>query len=260
MERRAAGDDPGERMVAGFAARASVKLLPPVDSRNRDHCYGDNCDQSHRSPTPGSGQGQLLFFLRNDAGPDRLLLNQHARRAMAVDGRTLSNHSHTRWSNDLHVRNKLIPPARQGDDVVVVPRLLLQRSAQCGDALRQAVLVHVGVRPDIPEQFVASKHPSRVLDEVEKHIEGPAIERDNLFFAPQGARQGINSKLSELVYPFGFHRHSDYSKLVNSCQNWSLAFFRELPQHSRAVQGETYERTLPMAKRTGKPLPFGPVG
>jgi len=169
-------------------------------------CHDENRDQPHPQSRPRSSRTLRFFLLSNDAGLDRMLLNNDPARRMIGITRRSWDDTHPFRRNYRYRRDELIPSPGQRDDVAVVSGFLCQCAAQGRYALGQTVFIHKSVGPDILEQFVPAQNPSRVLDQVQEHVESPAVECDNLIAAPQGARQSIDLEaVPESEYPFCFH-------------------------------------------------------
>jgi hypothetical protein len=67
--------------------------------------------------------------------------------------------------------------------------------------LRQTVLVYKRFRPDIIEQFFAGDQISRVLDQIDEHIERVGVDRDDRLAPPQTAGADVQLEFSELKDP-----------------------------------------------------------
>src|SRR5580698_5896651 len=108
------------------SSSSSGKRSGPASLRKKKHSQvcqspgvGRASDWSPLSPQPGDWQTWLCFFFRNDAGPDRLPLEEELVRGVA--GRFhISGDTQTFRGNNRNRRNKLISAPRQGDDIVVV--------------------------------------------------------------------------------------------------------------------------------------------
>ena len=182
-----------------------MSFSPYVDPGQRDCGDQEKCDPLRQQPTPVGRQTQHFFFLTsllgNDCGFDRVLLKNEPGGGTGRVGYHSGDGGGTFRRDRRHRRNKLISPPGQGDDVAIVSRLFIERSPEHGDTLRQAVLVHKSIVPDILDEFVAGESPSLVLHHIKEHIKRAKVERDDLRLPAQGARQSVHPELPELIYP-----------------------------------------------------------
>ena len=180
-------------------------IAPPRRiARHSRHSDQRQRDQRYRQAAPRRGKLQLLNFFGDDAGLHRPLLHEDTATQRLLH-RRLGHSDRRRLHDDLYRHNQLIAPPRQGRDVVVRSWALIECPAQYRNALRQVVLVHEGVRPDVLQQFVLGDHAARVAHQVQQHIEGAAVQPNLRIVAPQCAVLRVDAKLTELEYLLSSH-------------------------------------------------------
>jgi hypothetical protein len=113
-----------------------------------------------------------------------------------------------------HLADEPISNARYRFDVGVVIRFVFQRSAEQRNVLRQVVVFHVRVGPQLLNQFVLGDEMPGTADQQRKRVEGFWGERDDFSAATQQALPNVEAIRPKLEGP-----HARFSDL----DPWMLA-------------------------------------